>query len=886
MPAVGYGGSARTGIATHATLELPGAVRVQGQTLYVMRDPGITQALKERGGIDGALGYDLFSRFTVTIDYAQKTLTLTDPAADAQNPSGGVTLPLRLETRTPNVTASVDGRKPGRFLIDSGDSGAVHLFQKYARANGLLPAANDPNAQTILGIGIGGVVKETVTPGHSLTLGGLTLTQVPLESVGGGGIADVLNEAGGIGNAVLKKFVVTFDYAHSRLHLQKAPGYTPSLGSGPVNPSAPSAPMKSGRPQRAAPTPTLPVGAALRGRPALWRGHPSYCPTPRMTLDALLQRHLAALGGRDAVQAIQSTRVTADVQTGGLTGTVVTVFAVPDKEFEEDKLGILDITQGYDGKVAWRRDTNGNTRLLGGDEVKSLRNQLFFDTNSYVIPGRIAGKMTLRPQADPATGDYVIDALPDGGKPTTLFLDPKTFLIAQEQHNDDNVTVTTAYSDYRAVNGVQFPFAQHTTNGNTRYDITIRVRSTENNVPTTDAMFREPAAGGKAAFVAPGATSATVPFDFDDGEIALKVAINGQPGRVFLDSGASGIALSKATADALKLPQGGFLEARGYGGSSDLLPVKVDTFEIPGAVRLSDVAAVAIPLPPALNSFLAQPIAGFVGYDLLSHFVVRIDYARRQITFVAPDAFQPAPADGSPLPIELDNDIPTITAQLDALSPARYLLDTGDEAFLRLYGPYVTQHKLDKTYPHGIPTVGGGIGGVSAARITRVRRFTVAGQTLRGVPADFSLDTKGGASRIDAGAIGSALLARFVVTFDYPHGRVFLAPNADTPRPFDTRTSGLTLGLTDGQKRITVLAISPDSPAQFSGVRVLDDIVSVDGTPTSQLGLGAVRRLLSGEGGQTSRLLVIQARLGRPRTVRIALYDPLPDTASSSAKAQ
>ena len=45
VPAVGYGGSARTGIATHATLELPGAVRVQGQTLYVMQDPSITQAL-------------------------------------------------------------------------------------------------------------------------------------------------------------------------------------------------------------------------------------------------------------------------------------------------------------------------------------------------------------------------------------------------------------------------------------------------------------------------------------------------------------------------------------------------------------------------------------------------------------------------------------------------------------------------------------------------------------------------------------------------------------------------------------------------------------------------------------------------------------------------
>ena len=848
VPAVGYGGAARTGIATHATLELPGAVRIQGQTLYVVQDPTITQALKGRGGIDGALGYDLFSRFVVTIDYGKKTLTLADPATITTKKKLGMLLPLRLETRTPNISAAVDGRKPGQFLIDTGDSGAVHLFQKYARANGLLPAANDPNAQTVEGLGIGGVIKETVTPGHSLKLGGLTLTQVPLAAIGGGGITDVLDQAGGIGNAVLKKFVVTFDYAHSLLRLQKAPGFTTTLGM-------------------------------ARHAPAN-----SYCPSPRLTLAELLRRHLAALGGKTAVEAIRSTRVTASVETGGIKGTVVTEFAVPDKEFEEDKLGILDIRQGYDGKTAWRQDTNGNTRPLGSDEVRNLRNQLFFDTNSYVIPGRIAGKMTLRPQTETGTGDYVIDALPDGGKPTALFIDPKIFLIAREQHNDDNVTVTTTYSDYRTVDGVKFPFAQHTSNGNTRYDIALKVLSTENNISVADSLFREPAVSGKFAFITPGATSATVPFDFDDGEIGLDVTINGQPGRVFLDSGASGIAISKATADALKLPQSGFLEARGYGGSADLLPVKVHAFEVPGAVRLSDVAAVAIPLPPSLSSFLAQPIAGFVGYDLLSHFVVRIDFPKRQITFTAPDSFKPTPGDGQALPIELDNDIPTVTAQLDALKPARYLIDTGDEAYLRLYGPYVTENKLGKKYPRGVPTFGGGIGGVSAARLTRTRRFTVAGLTLRGVPTDFSLDAKGGASQVDAGSIGSALLSRFVVTFDYPHGRIFLAPGPDALHPFDLRTAGLALGQSADKKHVLVLAIRSDAPAQFVGIRAHDEILTVDGTPAANLGLQGVRRLLSGDGGRSSRLLAVQSPVGKPRTVRVPLFDPLPDFGPASAE--
>ncbi len=178
-----------------------------------------------------------------------------------------------------------------------------------------------------------------------------------------------------------------------------------------------------------------------------------------MTLETLLQKHLEALGGAEAVAAIQSTRVTSDVPTGGIQGTITTIYAAPDKEYEEDKLGILDITQGYDGKNAWQRDTNGNVRPLAGEELKDLRVQLFFDTNSYVLPGRMPGKMTLRPQTEPGTGNYIVDALPEGGKPTTLFFDPQTFFIVKEQHLDDNVPVTTTYSDYRTVDGARFPFA-------------------------------------------------------------------------------------------------------------------------------------------------------------------------------------------------------------------------------------------------------------------------------------------------------------------------------------------------------------------------------------------------------------------------------------------
>lgn len=852
FPALGYGGSSATGIATDATLEVGDSVRLQHQPLHVIKDPNVTKLLSERGHVDGALGYELFTRFVVRIDYSHKQLTLA--AAPLPKPNSSVVaVSLKMENRMPTILASVDGQKPGRFIVDTGDAGAVHLYSQYAQANGLLPKPNDPKATTRMGVGVGGTITETLTPNHTLRIGGAFISSVALATMDGPGITRISTQAGGIGNQVLQDFIVTFDYSHNQMQLDM------NVTGGKIGPP-----------------PTAPGQPVSAPTPEQTRANSS--DVANMTLETLLQKHLEALGGADAVTAIQSTRVTSDVTTGGIKGSIVTVYAAPDKEYEEDKLGILDIMQGYDGKSAWQRDTNGNVRPLAGEELKDLRVQLFFDTNSYVLPGRIPGKMTLRPQTEPGTGNYIVDALPEGGKQTTLFFDPHTFFIVKEWHLDDNVPVTTTYSDYRTVDNVRFPFAMATTNGTARYDIVGTVTKLENNISLTPGLFAPPAEGKQFGFLHPGQTSATVPFDMDDGEIGFTVRINGQPARVFLDSGTSGIALAQSTATQLGLKASGFLEGRGYGGSTDIRPILIHRLEVPGAVELSDVTADAIDLPPSLNSYFTRPLAGFVGYDLLAHFVVRIDFPRRQMTFLAAATFHPAPTDGKALPLELDNDVPYVQAQFDDLAPTRFLIDTGDEAALRLYGPFVAAHGLDKKYPHGALALGGGVGGVSRSRVVRIGSFTIAGVTFRAVPADFSLDTKGGASLVNAGSLGSSLLSRFVVTFDYPHSRVFFAPAPDARAAFVTRTTGLTLMETKdalGHAHVVVADIQPRAPANLSGLNVMDEVLAIDGQRTAQIGLTGARRLLEATSNRQAHTLLVQSTFGKPRTVLAPLFDPL-----------
>ncbi|MGO8671572.1 MAG: aspartyl protease family protein [Capsulimonadaceae bacterium] len=755
VPAVGYGGAVKSQVATHTTVDVAGRLRLKGQLLYVVDLPESPSFAESHPQLDGALGYDIFARMVVRVDYRNKLLTLSAPGSATleTGKTKGKVVPIKLENHTPTVEASVDGRQPARFIIDTGDNSDVHLYSRYAAAQKLENKSGAPGALLRMGLGVGGMVAEISTPGHRLTLGGQSVTNIRLATIRNAGISDISEFAGGIGNTVLSRFLVTFDYPDNELLL---------------------APPAAALPPPAAPEPSRSNLTAS-------------ATTGDLSLDDLLAHHLVALGGEEAVAGVHSTRMTQALSTGGASGTVISAYSAPDREYEEDLLGVVKVVQGYNGKVGWHIDGNGGVRPLADDEQRDLRNQIYFDSNSYVIagPGRMPGKLSLRPARDPATGDYIVDVLPDGGKPSTIYFDPKTYMIVREEHKEDAVLTTTYFYGYHAFGGVQYPTIVHVTNGTQRYDMDIVVTKLETNVPLPQSLFDPPAPSAKAfSFTTPKAVSASTYFDVENGEIVLPVVIDGHPERLLFDSGASSTAISKQLADSLNLKEGGVLEAMGYGGSADLRPVAIGTIEIPHAVRLTGVTGVAVTLPMVLEGFTGGPVGGLLGYDLLSKLVVRVDFARDRMTFIDPDSFHPTAKDGTPLPVNLDNDVPTVDARLDDLPSAHFLLDTGDFSTLRLFEPYITNEKLDTRYPGGVTLAGGGIAGISSSRRTTIDKFAIAGASFQHVPADFSLDPKGGTSELNAGSLGEGLLSHFVVTFDFPHGLVYFAPGANANKPF------------------------------------------------------------------------------------------------------
>lgn len=170
--------------------------------------------------IDGILGYDLFCRFVVEIDYANQTLTIWEP--DSFTYSGpGERIDILIEGNTPQLTGMIDGEQVADFRIDTGSRNSLDLHAPFVREHELLkkyPKYVDAPA----GFGVGGATKGVIGRIKSLQIGNFTIpSPVTGFSLADQGAFATTKSAGNIGGGLLKRFKVIFDYAHNQMILEK-----------------------------------------------------------------------------------------------------------------------------------------------------------------------------------------------------------------------------------------------------------------------------------------------------------------------------------------------------------------------------------------------------------------------------------------------------------------------------------------------------------------------------------------------------------------------------------------------------------------------------------------------------------------------------------------
>lgn len=227
------------------------------------------------------------------------------------------------------------------------------------------------------------------------------------------------------------------------------------------------------------------------------------------TADEIIEKHLAALGGREVLGKLTSQKavgtMTIGTPNGDLTGPVEMVSKPPNKarvyiQLDLTPVGMSDkmiIEQKFNGTSAWMLNSLQGDQEVTGNQLDNMRSNAF---PTPLLNYKAAGaKVELQPKED-VNGKSTVVVLytPKVGSAVRMYFDPETFLLARTK-----MTVNTPemgdleqirdLSDYRTVAGIKTPFLM--VNTNPAQAITIKLSTVEYNVPVDDAVFGKAPAG-------------------------------------------------------------------------------------------------------------------------------------------------------------------------------------------------------------------------------------------------------------------------------------------------------------------------------------------------------------------------------------------------------
>jgi outer membrane lipoprotein-sorting protein len=224
------------------------------------------------------------------------------------------------------------------------------------------------------------------------------------------------------------------------------------------------------------------------------------------TADEIVEKHLAAVGGRAALSKLTSQVATGTVaisaQGADIGGSIEISKKAPNKSRTLMKLdvsalgaGEMIVDQRCDGKTAFASNSLQGDREITGSQLQNMLNASF--PSPLLTYKEAGGKVELQGQ-DKAGGRpaFVLLYTPKAGPAAKLFIDAETFLVVRTVTTLDvpaaggSVEQTTEVGDYRVVDGVKTAFSV-TVSGPTQ-TVAIALSKVEFNVPLDESIFSRP----------------------------------------------------------------------------------------------------------------------------------------------------------------------------------------------------------------------------------------------------------------------------------------------------------------------------------------------------------------------------------------------------------
>jgi outer membrane lipoprotein-sorting protein len=223
------------------------------------------------------------------------------------------------------------------------------------------------------------------------------------------------------------------------------------------------------------------------------------------SVDEVVDKTIAALGGREALSKLTSRSTTGKISVsspaGNIPGTVEVSNQAPNKvrtlislDLSSLGAGAMTVDQRFDGSAAYAMDSMQGNRDITGDQLANMKNA---DFPTPLLRYKERGtKIELGPREKVGDRDaQVLLITPQAGPPSKLYVDTQTWLPARlvqtlELPEVGRIEQSTDLSDYRDVDGVKVAFAIH--NASAVQTVNITVDKVENNVKIDPTLFSKP----------------------------------------------------------------------------------------------------------------------------------------------------------------------------------------------------------------------------------------------------------------------------------------------------------------------------------------------------------------------------------------------------------
>lgn len=361
----------------------------------------------------------------------------------------------------------------------------------------------------------------------------------------------------------------------------------------------------------------------------------------------------------------------------------------------------------------------------------------------------------------------------------------------------------------------------------------------------------------------------SIPFELFGDHIIIQLSVDGsEPLDFIFDSGDGITVIDEEIADELHLVKEKVVLNQGTVSGS---LIKHNKLEIGDYLLEKNIKVYSTDLDH-LEISLGRDFDGIIGYDLMHHHAVRIDYDNMLFEIYEHGQH---PKKGSPIPFKLNTAIPTIEGSvvLNNGEPhsGTFFVMTGAGTTLDFNSPYAKKydviHKTGDHYYYYVKSI--------SQEETKhyegmVKSFTFGDQKFEDLPIGISQAKTGTqAHEKVSGILGNKILSRYNVIFDLPAKLIYMEKNKNFDDHFIVNCSGIDIQLSKDKKKVLIHQVFEGSVAEAVGVQVNAELISIDGKMAlADVDFPGIQKMLV-QPNKTVRLLISQN--GNEKTVNLAL---------------